>query len=172
MLYRAWVELAWNGDAAAARRIIETAQERIAPSPIVPNVDDVQPWHMLRVVGRDDPEWLAGLPSSFFGNDTASYYLVQASAAERRGRPEKATDAYESLRTMMERQLDQRPDEARYHSLLGVAFAGLGRSEEASAEAQRAIELLPVTVDAIWGRALHENLAWVYMQLGKRDEAL
>jgi len=172
MLYRAWVELAWNGDVEAARRIIETAQERIAPNPIVPTIDDVQPWHMLRVIGQEDPDWLAGLPASFFGNDTASYLLVMADAAERRGRVEEAAAAYQSLRAMMERRLDQRPEEARYHSMLGVASAGLGRSEEAVTEARRAIELLPVTVDALWGRAFHDNLAWIYMKLGKHDEVL
>jgi TolB-like protein/Flp pilus assembly protein TadD len=172
LLYRAWVELAWNGDAEAARRIIETAQERIAPNPILPAVDDVQPWQMLRIIGGDDSEWLAGLPASFFGNDTASFYLVQAESAERMGRTQEAVDAYESLRTMMERALGQRPDEARYHSLLGVALAGLGRSEEAVAQARRATELLPVTVDALWGHAFHVNLAWIYARLGEADPAL
>jgi len=172
MLYRAWLQLAWNGDAAAARRIIDTARERISPDPIVPAADDVQPWQMLRVAGHDDPEWLAGLEAGFFGNDTASYYLVQAEVAERRGRTDEASVAYESLRAMMERRLEQRPEEARYHSLLGVALAGLNRSEAALAEGRRATELLPTSSDALWGRAFQDNLAWIHMRLGQHTEAL
>ena len=58
------------------------------------------------------------------------------------------------------------------HSLLGIAYAGLGRKEEAIREGKRAVELLPVSKDAIWGPGLIENLAFIYVLVGEQNAAL
>ena len=62
--------------------------------------------------------------------------------------------------------------EANGHSALAIAYAGLGRKREAVAEASKAVDLLPVSLDA-W-RALYrlEDLARVHAMVGDADAAL
>jgi hypothetical protein len=47
----------------------------------------------------------------------------------------------------------------------------LGRKEDALREGERAIELIPVTKDALIGNALLDQLAGVYAQAGETDRA-
>jgi TolB-like protein/Flp pilus assembly protein TadD len=170
-LYKAWLQLLASGDTVTARTILEAAIENISPSPLVSSVDDVQPWMMLRCLVYDGVA-VGGLGLGFFGVDTASYYLYQAESHELTGEQALAAAYYDSVRVMMERKIALRPGEARNHSLLGVAYAGLGRKNEAVQEATRATELLSVSEDALWGRALRENLAWVHAKVGEYDAAI
>jgi tetratricopeptide (TPR) repeat protein len=166
-LVKAWLQLSARGDAPAARRVLDAARERAGSERLVSFMDDLQPWYMLRSAGRDDYEWLGSLSRDFFGIDTASYYLMRAELFQRSGRPDGATALYDSVRALMDQRIETRPQEPLYHSQLGVALAGLGRHDEALTAAQKAIHLLPVRKDALWGRALHENLAWVHVAAGE-----
>ena len=49
--------------------------------------------------------------------------------------------------------------------------AGLGRKEDAIREGRRAVELLPLSKDAIVGAALMENLALIYAWTGEKEAA-
>ena len=79
---------------------------------------------------------------------------------------------YDSARIATERRVRARPEEANYRSALALAYAGLGRRDEALTEARKAVELLPVTADAL--RALYrlEDLARVFVMIGEHDSAL
>ena len=50
--------------------------------------------------------------------------------------------------------------------------AGLGRKEDALREGRRAIELLPITQDALNGTELKRNLAIIYAWIGEKELAL
>ena len=56
--------------------------------------------------------------------------------------------------------------------VLGLIDAGLGRKEEAIGEGRRAVELLPVSKDAINGALLIEYLAVIYAWCGDKDHAI
>ena len=64
------------------------------------------------------------------------------------------------------------PNYAEALSVLGLIDAGLGRKEDAIREGRRAVELLPVTKDAINGALLIEHLALIYAWTGERDAAI
>jgi predicted Zn-dependent protease len=72
-------------------------------------------------------------------------------------------------------QLDQKvkvhPEDPTIVSALGVIDAALGRKEEAIKEAERAVEMLPVSEDAVDGPSLVYNLAAVYGMVNERDLA-
>jgi serine/threonine-protein kinase len=53
-----------------------------------------------------------------------------------------------------------------------VADAALGNKEDAIREGRRAVELLPVTKDAIIGARLVQYLALIYAWTGQKDLAL
>jgi serine/threonine-protein kinase len=66
----------------------------------------------------------------------------------------------------------ERPDNAKELIVLGQIDAALGRREDAMREGERAIELLPVSRDAINGAILVERLARIYAQVADRSRAL
>ena len=57
-------------------------------------------------------------------------------------------------------------------SLSGVIDAGLGRREAALEKCRRAVELVPVSFDAVEAREYGKNLALAYAWLGERDLAI
>jgi len=63
------------------------------------------------------------------------------------------------------------PSDAKLASALGIIDAALGRKEEAIQEAKRALELEPVTKDAMEGPGHLYSLAVVYAQTGEPDLA-
>jgi tetratricopeptide (TPR) repeat protein len=87
-------------------------------------------------------------------------------------KPELARDGFEEARVILERELEKRPDDHRFHTALGIAYAGLGRKEEAIREGKRAVELRPISLDAIDGPGLIGNLALIHTMVGEHDAAL
>ncbi len=79
---------------------------------------------------------------------------------------------YESARNILETKIQQRPEDARFHSSLGIAYAGLDRKEDAIREGQLAVELLPVTKEAWGGLYRVEDLAHIYLMVGEFDAAI
>ncbi|TFG97202.1 MAG: tetratricopeptide repeat protein, partial [Calditrichales bacterium] len=65
----------------------------------------------------------------------------------------EAIVCYDSARTLLEEAVRLHPEDPRYHSSLGIAYAGLGRKEAAVREGKRAVELLPLSKDAAYGVA-------------------
>ena len=61
---------------------------------------------------------------------------------------------------------------AHYHSNLGLAYAGLGRCEEAIREGEEAVRMVPISKDAMMGPELVNNLAEIYVKCGKYDAAI
>ncbi len=86
--------------------------------------------------------------------------------------PEAARAAFGSARTLLEAELTNYPDDPRYHSSLGIAYAALGRKSEALREGLRATELLPLEKDALYGFSHLHDLAAIYMMAGDKAAAL
>jgi TolB-like protein/Tfp pilus assembly protein PilF len=71
-----------------------------------------------------------------------------------------------------EKWVAEAPNEAKRHDHLAEALAWLGEKDAAIAEAKRAIELLPESVDAFEGPACTQTLAEVYLVVGEHDKAI
>ncbi len=80
--------------------------------------------------------------------------------------------AFDSATVVLEARIRDRPDDARSHSSLGRAYAGLGRKEEAIREGLRAVELLPISRDALVGPNYVLELAWIYAMVGEPEAAI
>jgi tetratricopeptide (TPR) repeat protein len=83
-----------------------------------------------------------------------------------------ARASFTVARQIVEKTVQEQPDHAIEHSLLGLIDAGLGRKDEAIREGRRACEILPPTKDAIDGTALEANLAQIYAWTGEKDAAI
>jgi TolB-like protein/Flp pilus assembly protein TadD len=62
--------------------------------------------------------------------------------------------------------------EASLHSLLGIAYAGLGNAAAAVAEGQKGMALQPTSADPFEGPKQVENMAQIYAMLGNADQAI
>jgi TolB-like protein/class 3 adenylate cyclase/Flp pilus assembly protein TadD len=91
-----------------------------------------------------------------------TYKIVDPGRAERafQGAVDACLDALEAA-----------PGDPRIHASLGRAYAALGRRVEAIREAQRVVEILPITVDPTFGRDLLEISSIIYAELGMAEEA-
>ncbi len=98
--------------------------------------------------------------------------LLVAFAHSLRGESELARSAYDSARAILEAELARNPDQAKLLSALGVAYAGLGRKDEAIRHARRGAELMPLDKEGYFGLVFVEDLAWVYTLLGEPEAAL
>src|SRR5437773_705129 len=82
-----------------------------------------------------------------------------------------ARAAFTDVRTEAVKLAAEQPDYAEALCMLGMADAALGNKEDAIREGQRAVELLPVTKDALTGALLVRNLAVIYAWTGEKDLA-
>lgn len=85
---------------------------------------------------------------------------------------ELARDSFDAARILLEREAEEKSDNPSAYSWLGIAYAGLGRKEEAIREGKRAVELHPVSKDAYEGPDHVFFLALIYEIVGEYEEAL
>jgi serine/threonine protein kinase/Flp pilus assembly protein TadD len=84
----------------------------------------------------------------------------------------KEKASFEAATKTLEHDLQLHPEDTRIISSLGIAYAGIGRKDEALSMGKKAVELLPITKDALIGTNRLEDLALIYTMLGKQDEAI
>jgi serine/threonine-protein kinase len=72
----------------------------------------------------------------------------------------------------LERRIGAEAEDARLHGALGLAYAGLGLKKEAIREAELAVEMLPVSKDALSGPYRIIELSQVCTMIGDYDRAL
>jgi serine/threonine protein kinase/tetratricopeptide (TPR) repeat protein len=97
---------------------------------------------------------LAGLAYSFLGDSA------------------RARSLFESARVLAEKTALERPGDPRVYSALGLIYAGLDRKEEAIRAGERAVELYPVSKDALLGTNRVMDLVLTYAMVGEYDAAL
>jgi eukaryotic-like serine/threonine-protein kinase len=105
-----------------------------------------------------------------FGYSTNS--LMHGNLELYRGNVQLAKKYYDSARVTLEQKVKEKPDDERFHSALGIAYAGLGRREEAIRSGLRAVELLPIEKEAWRGSFRLLDLARIYTTVGDQEKAI
>jgi tetratricopeptide (TPR) repeat protein len=98
--------------------------------------------------------------------------FVEGWAARGAGQPDRARSAFLATQQHFSALLADRKEQPDLISQLAIVHAGLGRKEEALQEALHAVELLPISRDAVGGTRMVRNLALVYCWIGEKDRAL
>ncbi len=101
--------------------------------------------------------------------------LLQAQLHGLAGQPQLEKSFYEAAAKMTAAKLRQRPEgvaEGNYHASLGIAYAGLGRKQDAIREGKVGVDQARGNKDAANGFARIENLAQIYAMVGEYDEAI
>jgi len=92
--------------------------------------------------------------------------------ARMRGDQPAALAAFTNARKELGKIVRDQADYAEAICALGVIDAALGNKEDAIREGQRAVELMPVSKNAIEGPLLIKNLALIYAWTGEKDHAV
>jgi tetratricopeptide (TPR) repeat protein len=92
--------------------------------------------------------------------------------AKFRGDDSAAQAAFNSARNDLRQTVQKQPDYAAALCALGVIDAVLGNKEDAIREGERAVELTPVSKNAIEGATLVRYLAVIYAWAGDKDRAI
>ena len=98
--------------------------------------------------------------------------FLQFLAAEKSGDTGEAKTVLLAVRTKAEAELRERPDESTVISRLAQIDAYLGRNEDALRESARAVELKPISLDAVDGPDHAVIRAEVLMRAGDRNSAI
>src|SRR5262249_15820571 len=99
-------------------------------------------------------------------------FWCEGVVAQLRGDKAAASAAFSNARAEGAKLVAQQPDYAKGLCVLAMADAALGRKEDAIREVRQAVELLPVTKDAVIGALLVKYLALIYAWTGEKDLAL
>ena len=105
------------------------------------------------------------------GFNTPREYL-EGMVARGLGETERARTAFERARERAAVPVASRPDDAKALMVLAQIDAKLGRKDEAVRAGERAVELLPVSIDAYDGPLLLARLVQIYAEIGERDRAI
>ncbi|MCP4570267.1 MAG: protein kinase [FCB group bacterium] len=123
---------------------------------------------------RDYPSALSrrSLPGGYMLADSVEFYVQKGRIYSYMDSIEISHTYFDSARMVSEARIAALPGSAFQHSGLALAYAGLGRKEEAVREGQRAVELLPVSQDYMNGSEMLRLLCEVYTMVGEEEEAL
>jgi len=115
-------------------------------------------------------------------NSEREFFVSQAGVAPKKllvgacyagmGETERARAAGDSARRELEAWLRERPDDPQLYQALSLAHALRGQKEEAIGAAKRAVELMPISKDAVDGPGFVRHLAAIYARFGEVDAAV
>lgn len=112
-------------------------------------------------------EELAGAAGRF-----APVSFWQGIIARARGDRAKAAEPFARARAAIEARLARQRDDPFLIGMLGLLDAGLSRKDDALREGRRAVELRPITEDAVEGATIMTSLAMIYAWVGDIDAAI
>ena len=98
--------------------------------------------------------------------------IIEGVARQQLGQTEEARAVFLKAKELAEAAVKEAPDDGARRGLLALALARLGEKDAAIAEAQKAVELVPVSVDAFTGPQMEANLAEVYVVTGENAKAI
>jgi serine/threonine protein kinase/tetratricopeptide (TPR) repeat protein len=159
----------WKGAYQETRTVLEAVPKEHAWAP--------WSWYWQGIYERryrEAIEFLSSIPDEWIKTKcwVMPKSLFIAYAYKLLGEQEKSRQSYTAACSLLETEVRQWPDDPRYHSSLGIAYAHLGFKEKAISEGKRATEILNVSRDAFYGLPYLEDLAFIYTTVGETDAAL
>jgi len=160
----------WTGNLQESREILE-----LAP-PTSPGPYSHWNWYSQLWLERDYEGLLRRVRESgeFHCMPCSGSYrrLYEAAAYRALGDFGQASRAYEKAVIKLEEAALEYPEAPGLRARLGEAYAGLGMKEAAIREGLLAVELLPISKDAMRAPVMEEALANIYLIVGETDAAL
>jgi tetratricopeptide (TPR) repeat protein len=166
----------WKGDVSEAKHFVEEAR-RLGRDEGTPQLLAYMDYNVAMYDGRfQDALKALSLDLSGEAVDNQFIYtpvaLLRAHAEKCLGNEASAKKDFEAARAELALKLKTSPDDERLHSSLGLAYAGLGRKEDAVRAGMRGVELLPVEKEAWRGANRLIDLARIYAMIGDQEKAM
>jgi eukaryotic-like serine/threonine-protein kinase len=160
----------WRGDLEKARKALEEMPEEEMPF-------FQRFWIEQEILERNYSAALARLdrfPIEVFQEEGLFLprVLLRAQVLSLLKREGEAREDYEKACIFLEEKVKERPKDSAVHSSLGIAYAGLGRKEDAIREGDLAVRLRPMSRDAFTGPGPLFALADIYSRVGEYEKAL
>ena len=168
-IYKAYGYWSWKGACKESRDAIK-------------HIENKHEWYLFswffQEVGEGNLQRALQLASDTtfgWGVDNKMWAIPRAMLAafiyDYQNEPELAHTNYNTAIEILEKKVAQFPNNRRFHGALGIAFAGIGKKEEAIKEGLKAVDLLPISKDAIYGLGELNDLAIIYTMVGEFDLA-
>jgi serine/threonine-protein kinase len=174
-LGKVWLSLSRDGDSQRARQVLGETSQMIDPAVLLLSAElgrSLVPLALVRIFPDYFAQVLDGIAPATSRLDSAFYFLAKAQLGVSREETLAAHAFYDSARAVLEATVQEWPNEHRPHALLGLAYAGLGRAEDAIRHGKKGVELLPVSKDARTGPSLVWSLAEIEVTVGDYDSAI
>jgi serine/threonine protein kinase/Flp pilus assembly protein TadD len=160
----------WKGDLTSARSILEDMPDKEAPYSILflflQEIYDRNYQSALDKLTTLTKEAIevqsAFIPKSLLAG--WAYSLLNDSL--------HAQSSFEAARVFLEKARIEQPDDPRVRSALGITYASLSLKQEAIREGEKAVELYPVTKDALIGTNRIMDLISIYIMTGNYNDAI
>jgi TolB-like protein/Flp pilus assembly protein TadD len=172
---KAWLQVQWHGDVGKGQAVLDEAGRIAGLTDDYGYLAEVA--MRVALARRDYQAALRQLESETrLAIDIQWHYsptpLLRGEIQMLAGQHDLARRSFEIARLELEQEVTQTPDDNRFHSSLGIAYAGLGRTAEAVREAKLGRDLMPASRDA-W-RTLYrlQDMALVFTMVGQRTEAI
>jgi TolB-like protein/Flp pilus assembly protein TadD len=169
--YRAELQIKWHGDVDKAQALLDEASR-------VPGVWErhAGSWQWVALARRDYPEVLRQIEKQEpqvrdDPKEHSALLLSRGQVQVLTGQGDLARRSYEAARVELEQLVRQAPNDAAFHTSLGIAYAGLGRRADALREAKLSSDLKTASKDAP-DPFLLADLAYLYTMLGQPGEAI
>jgi serine/threonine-protein kinase len=173
--WKGWLYVLWQGNTSRARAVLEEAAGRGLDI-----LDDPYAGHLWVLLDTWDGQYEAALTRLSSVSSTAfntldvfiPKALLAAQIYDLMNEPALARQHYESAAAVLEARIEETAEDSRRHSALGIAYAGLGRVEDAIRAGERGVDLLPVSKDAMGGVYRVQDLASILTMTGQHDAAI
>ena len=172
-LQSGYVDFWWKGDTRQLKSLLNQVPAGVDPDGSVTSV--------LWDVAMIDRDFAAarqvleksGTTETSYTNEgmTPTNFLIGLSDLAR-GDAEAAQQSFDLARPIFEKAVDEAPENASRHAILGWFYAFAGRKEDALREGRRAVELNPESKDAFDGAGMSAYLALIYARVGEADLAI
>jgi tetratricopeptide (TPR) repeat protein len=168
------VHEAWKGNTDLAKAVLHSAKGRLDPSGLLElqiyvfHLAEHNPSEALPLIDSMVSEsvsgWDAVYPKAF----------LYALAHEALGDAARARQEYQTALPLLqaEAELTKKSRNANQFIVLARTYAGLGRKEDALRETRRAVELLPISKDALDGPEVELGRALVEARVGETEAAI
>ncbi|MCL6650119.1 MAG: tetratricopeptide repeat protein, partial [Chloroflexi bacterium] len=167
---RSFLYWVWKADLDRARAALREALKTHPMREVLSYLIPVNPNYILSM-GAEFQDSLDALPPRGLSVDPGFVYIAKALSKQRQGDP-RARAYFDSARAAWEPRLQDRSQDWRVRIQLGLAYAGLGRKQEALREGRAAVGLLPLDQDAQAGTYPVNAMVNIAILLDELDTAI
>lgn len=169
-----WLYLYWDGSTQRARAVLREAEAAgaadgpgVLHARVLMEIFDRRYETALALLSSEAPEIVVADDQRVVPR--AQHYAFVYGLMRR---PGLARAYYDSAQRLLVRRVQHDPTDPRLRTALGIAYAGLGRKQEAIEEGLKAVELLPIGREAFRGYHHEWELTRIYTMVGEYDIAI